>query len=254
MFFRRRYKYIFLIIPLVFLYRPFLFLGSYQLDEWVSGIFLSNMFGGSYAREKVEIVLAVTSLFGILIMNILLGDYISKDFFENGEYIFSREHNKGKWFIQRAIDLSKYCVLGTVLYVGLYAIGSVMKSSKEVEIRDVILIGITAVMIFEFSYLSTLLINVLALRVGTSIAFVITYSVFIVSDIITFFLQGGEQNMAIMVLHYINPMSNMTISWNYSQGYVYWSVIYFGIMIMSVLYAGKQIALKYEIGIKHNET
>lgn len=253
MFFRRQYKYIFLLIPLVVLYRPFLFFGSYQLNESVGGVFLSNMFGGSYSREKIEIVLSVTSLFGVMIMNILFGDYICKDFSTNGEYIFSREHNKGKWFMRKAFGLGKYCVLGTVIYVGLYAIGSIMKSNKALMMSDVVVIGATAVMIVEFAYLSTLLINVLAIRFGTSLAFVITYSIFIVSEMITFCLQGMKENTLVKVLHYVNPMSNMTISWNYSDEYVCWSMIYFFILIMTVLFIGKNVASRCEIGIKASE-
>lgn len=247
MFFRKQYKYIFLLIPLVFLYRPFLFFGNYQLNESVGSLFLSNMFGGSYSREKIEIVLSVTSFFGVIIMNILFGDYICKDFFTNSEYIFTREHNKGKWFVKKALGLGSYCMLGTAIYVGLYAIGSIMKSSRPVAISDITVIAFTAIMVFEFTYMTALLINVLALKFGTSIAFVITYSICIVSEIITFCLQGMGESAFIKVLHYVNPMSNMTISWNYSDWFVYWSIIYFLILNIIVLFIGKNVASKYEI-------
>lgn len=253
MFFKRQYKYIFILIPLVILYRPFLFFGSYQLDESVGSIFLSNMFGGSYSRDKIEIVLSVTSLFGVMIMNILFGDYICKDFLVNGEYIFSREPNKGKWFLKKAVGLGRYCALGSVIYVGLYAIGSVLKSNRDITVSDIILFITTVVVIWEFSYMSTLLINILALRLGISISFVITYSAFIVSEIITFCLQQMGESTPVKVLHYLNPMSNMTISWNYSREYVYWSVVYFLSLTVIVLILGKKLAIKHEIGIKNSE-
>jgi len=151
MFFRKQYKYIFLLISMVVLYRPFLFFGNYQLNESVTAVFLSNMFGGSYSREKIEIVLSVTSLFGVMIMNVLFGDYICKDFFTNSEYIFAREHNKGKWFMKKAWGLCGYCVLGNVIYVGLYAIGSAMKSSRNILMDDMVIIGATAFMLVEFT-------------------------------------------------------------------------------------------------------
>lgn len=247
MFFRKQYKYIFLLIPLVFLYRPFLFFGNYELNESVGNLFLRNMFGGSYSREKIEIILSVTSLFGVIIMNILFGDYICKDFFSNSEYIFTREHNKGKWFLKKAVGLGSYCILGTVLYVGVYAIGSIMKSSRAVEASDVTIMVFTTIMVFEFTYITALLINVLALKFGTSIAFVITYSICIVSEIITFCLQGMGESGLVKALHYVNPMSNMTISWNYSDWSVYWSIMYFFVLNMIVLIAGKNVASKYEI-------
>ena len=186
-------------------------------------------------------------------MNVLFGDYICKDFFTNSEYIFSREHNKGKWFMKKAWGLCGYCVLGNVIYVGLYAIGSAMKSSRNILMDDMVIIGATAFMLVEFTYLSTLLINILAIRLGTSIAFVITYSVFVVSEILTFCLQEMEQNAFIKLLHCINPMSNMTISWNYSGKYVSWAMIYFVVLNVIALIVGKGIASRQEIGIKINE-
>lgn len=77
----------------------------------MGGIFLSNIFGGSYSREKIEIVLSVTSLFGVMIMNIvfalstyrgynalseiaddntyILADYTDLDYME---YLFANEN------------------------------------------------------------------------------------------------------------------------------------------------------------------
>lgn len=253
MFFKRQYKYIFLLIPLVVLYRPFLFFGNYQLDESVGSLFLSNLFGGSYSREKVLIVLSITSLFGVLFLNILFGDYICRDFLVNGEYIFSRQQDKGRWFLQKAGTLCGYCLFGTVLVVGMYAVGSVLKSSRSIDSEDAAVMAATLLMVWEFSYVSTLLINLLALFFGTSIAFVIAYSGIIGSEILASCLQGMGESTLVRILHGLNPMSNMTISWNYSDGYIAWSVMYFLILIVVMLVVGKQLASGYEIGIRNSE-
>jgi hypothetical protein len=253
MFLKSRYRYIFVIIPLGIFYRPFLFFGSYQLIQDVGVVFLMNMFGGSYSRENIEIVLSFTSLFGILIMNILFGDYICKDYLVNGEYIFSREQNKGKWFLKKSVGLGAYCALGTVLYVGLYALGAVLKCQVNTTMSDIILFLTVAIVVWEFTYLSTLLINILALRLGISISFVITYSVIVVSEMITYCLQKMGDNKLTKLLHLLNPMSNMTISWNYSKGYISWAAVYFFILTAIVLILGTRVATKYEIGIKNSE-
>lgn len=247
MFFRKQYKYIFLLIPLVLLYRPFLFFGNYQLDESVGNLFLRNLFGGSYSREQIEIVLSMTSFFGVIVMNILFGDYICKDFFSNSEYIFTREQNKGKWFLKKAFGLGGYCILGTMLYVGIYAMGSIMKSSRNVEVYDVTIMVFTTIMLLEFTYLTTLLVNVLALKFGTTIAFVITYSICIGGEIITFCLQKMDGSTLVKTLHYVNPMSNMTISWNYSDWSNYWSILYFFALNVVLLMIGRKMASNYEI-------
>ena len=74
MFFRRRFKYIFLIVPLVIMYRPLLFFGNQYSDASVGSIFLSNMFGGSYAVSKIKITLSVMSLFSIIRIYFLQGE------------------------------------------------------------------------------------------------------------------------------------------------------------------------------------
>ena len=84
MFFKKKYKYVFAVIPLMILFRPFLFFGGKnEVNEPVASTFLTNMFGGSYGRDKVEITLAVQSLAAITIIIILLSDYISGDIKEN---------------------------------------------------------------------------------------------------------------------------------------------------------------------------
>jgi hypothetical protein len=118
---------------------------------------------------------------------------------------------------------------------------------------DIILFLTVAIVVWEFTYLSTLLINILALRLGISISFVITYSVIVVSEMITYCLQKMGDNKLTKLLHLLNPMSNMTISWNYSKGYISWAAVYFFILTAIVLILGTRVATKYEIGIKNSE-
>jgi hypothetical protein len=234
----------------VIVYRPFLFFGSYHLEESVGTIFLSNIFGGSYSREKIEIVLSATSLFGVVIINILFGDYIARDYLVNSEYIFTRENNKGKWFINKAIGLGLYSLLGMGVYVGTYVIGAITKSRNGVTVEDITVMLLTFLMMWELVFVTTLLINIISLKVGVSISFIIVYSILIVSEMITFCMQSLPQNALVRFFHYVNPMSNITVSWNYSMGNVYWSVCYFAMTIIVTLLIGKRIATGYEIGIR----
>jgi hypothetical protein len=250
MFFKRYYKYIFLLILFVIVYRPFLFFGSYEIDESAGTIFLSNMFGGSYSREKIEIVLSVTSLFGVVIINILFGDYIARDYLINSEYIFTRENNKGKWFLKKAAGLGLYSLLGMGVYVGTYVIGAITKSRKGVTVEDITVMVLTFIMMWELVFVTTLLINIISLKVGASISFIIVYSILIVSEMITFCMQSLPGNALVRFLHHMNPMSNITISWNYSTGNVYWSVFYFATLIFIVLLIGYKITTGYEFGIR----
>ena len=94
MLFKKRYKYIFGVIPLVLLFRYDLILYAEKNDDAVSEIFLSHLFGGSYDMEKIKISLSILGLLGIVYFSLLFVDYIVQDVFVNAEYIFSRYTNR----------------------------------------------------------------------------------------------------------------------------------------------------------------
>ncbi len=253
MFFRRKYKYIFLILPLIVIYRPFLFFGNQYPDEGIGSIFLSNMFGGSYAIDKIKITMSVLSLFSIIIINILLSDYISGDLLQNGEYILSRVKNKKKWYIKKAAGLLGYCFLGVFLTVAIYTIGAISKSVKHISVSDVNVILQATIILSLFAFISSNLINLFALKLGQSIGFLIVYSIIIGSEILTYLLQGHTNTVAIKILQRMNIMSNVTIGWNFTNEYVWWSITYFIILSIFTILIGRNMVNRYEIGIKKVE-
>lgn len=253
MFFRRRFKYIFLIVPLVIMYRPLLFFGNQYSDASVGSIFLSNMFGGSYAVSKIKITLSVMSLFSIIIINILLSDYISGDLLNNGEYIFCRVKNRRKWFIKKCFGLMGYSFAGVCLTVSLYSIGAVLKSNKNIMYSDVSVIFQTVLILFLFTVMSSNLINIFSLRYGISISFLIVYSIIVVSTILIYIFQKYENIKAFGIMQRMNIMSNVIIAWNFSDKYIWYSMTYFLVLNLIIIFAGVSIVQNYEIGIKNKE-
>ena len=253
MFFRRKYKYVFLILPMIVIYRPFLFFGNQYMDETVGSIFLSNMFGGSYGTDKIKITLSVLSLFSSIIINILLSEYISGDLLKNGEYVLSRVENRKKWYLKKSLGLLGYCFLGVLLTIIIYASGAISKSNKSISRADIELILQAMIILLLFALVSSNLINIFALKLGVSIGFLCVYSVIVISEILTYMLQGNDDFVMLKILQRINIMSNVTIGWNFTNEYVWWAIAYFVILNIVVMFIGMCVVNRYEVGIRDIE-
>lgn len=248
-FFKRNDKYMLLLIPLVILYRPFLFFGNQYPEESAGSIFLSNLYGGSYGKDKIQIVVSVIGFFGILLLNLLFGDYISKDFRTNSEYIFVRVKNKSKWYDKKCFQLFLYCCLGTMIYIAMYMGGAISKTVLPLAISDMTVMFSSYIMLTLFTYFTTLFINLLSILYGTSIGFIATYSFVILSEMLTFILQNMKENKGAKIMHLLNPMSNLTISWNLSTKYIIWGIAYFIAVNIVLTIIGRYIVHRQEIGL-----
>ena len=148
--FRKKYKYIFLIIPLVLLYRYDLILFEESTEESVGECFLSHLFGGSYRMEQLDLSISILGLLGIIFLSLLFADYIVHDIFENTEYIFSRYSNRKMWYGQKLLGTFGYCNLGIFLYILFYIFRAVQESQFEITQKDVLLILCTYIMLVLF--------------------------------------------------------------------------------------------------------
>lgn len=249
MLFKKRYKYIFGVIPLVLLFRYDLILYAEKNDDAVSEIFLSHLFGGSYDMEKIKISLSILGLLGIVYFSLLFVDYIVQDVFVNAEYIFSRYTNRRKWYCKKLMGAAGYSLLGIFLYLLLYVYAGVRESEQTITGQDMMLILCTYIMLVLFLYFSIVCINICVLYHGTTIGFILFYSGLIISTILTLVLQRmPNQNVALM-LHRFNPMSNIFVSWNFSNIYVMWGMGYYAVLCILVSVVLWKIVKKYEIGI-----
>lgn len=247
--FLKKYKYIFLILPLIFLYRYDLFLFPEKATESVGEIFLTHMFGGSYHLEKANLHLSVVGLVGIIYMSLLFSDYITADLLECADYIFVRYDRRRKWIVRKLYGLSLYCALGIFLYVLLYIQNALTESCRHITKKDIQVILCTYVMLLVFSYCMIILINGLALRLGTTIGFIISYSLLILSSMLTIAIQNLGNIRIANVLHKINPMSNILVSWNFTDFHVLWGLGYFVVLAICLSSLLWYEVKHYEIGL-----
>lgn len=254
MFFKKKYKYVFAVIPLMILFRPFLFFcGKNEVNEPVASTFLTNMFGGSYGRDKVEITLAVQSLAAITIIIILLSDYISGDIKENGEYIFTRLINKKVWYLKKCINMFFYCLMGVVITVVPYAVMSAVTSQQSLRKTDIAVILQTIIMLSVFSFFCCQVINVISMKIDVNVAVLIMYSIIAVSLIIVYAAQSIKNKYIAMNILKFNIISNVVVSWNFSQSFVLWGMFYFICINILIFIVGSKVVENIEIGIRRRE-
>lgn len=249
-FFRKKYKFVFFMIPLILLYRFDLILYAEPMEDRVGELFLMHFFGGSYNMDQIDLEVSVLGLTGIVFMDLLFADYIVQDVLNNAEYIFTRYSSRARWYRKKIIGLICYSCIGMILYMALYVGNAILTSECNITQKDVQIIGCTFIMLTLFTCFSILLINLLGLHYGNTIGFLITYSILIFSAIITRHLQENPENKIIQMVHRLNPMSNVLVSWNFSSACVLWGLGYFlfaSIVILWILWK----KLKWlEIGIR----
>ncbi len=226
-FFRKKYIAIFLLLPLILLYRFDLVLYAEPMENAVGEVFLMHFFGGSYRLDQLDLSVSVLGLFGLVFINILFTDYLTQDVFINTEYIFTRFQNRWCWYYRKIIGVILYSSLGILLYMSLYVVNAVWTSEYPLTKKDLGIMISVFVILTLFTYFSVILINLLALRFGNTIGFIITYSFLIISTIITMHLQEDPDKVMTQVLHRLNPMSNILVSWNFSNAYVLWGIGYY---------------------------
>lgn len=247
--FKRKYKHIFWLLPLVLLYRYDLLFFPEKMDEQVGEVFLMHLFGGSYDMEKANLTLSVVGLFGIVFLSLLFADYIICDLKENAEYIFSRYIERKTWYLKKLGGLFAYCNLGIILYLVFYVINAIFEAEQKITKEDILVIFCTYIMLLLFTYCIIISINLTALFFDTTIGFIICYSIMIISSIQMISIQGMEHSKITEFLHRLNPMSNILVSWNFGDAYVRFGIMYYVFFAIGISLLLWRKVKNYEIGL-----
>ncbi len=249
LFFRKKYKAIFGMVPLVLLYRYDLVLYTQKMENSVGEVFLMHVFGGSYNMEMADITLSMLGLVGIIYLSLLFADYMIRDLQECAEYIFSRYQGRRKWYGRKVVGLFFYCNIGIILYLFLYFLNAIYESERFITEKDIFLILCTYVMVLVFSYCLIIFINLCSLYYDASIGFIISYSIVIISSMGMILIQKLPNQELACILHRINPMSNVLVSWNFSDAQVMWGLGYYMVLAVFLSLVLWKNVKNYEIGI-----
>ncbi len=241
------------ILVIVFLQKSNLLIPGVYMEIPVAELFLQNIFAGNPSRENTDVVIAMFGLLEIIIFNLLFGTYIYRDLYENTAYIFVRVKSRSRWFFKKAKALFVYSGIYNALFLGstfLLCVGYSQSAIDKVAVR---LLIITFILIQLFVFWSTLLINLLAIGVGATKAFLINY-------IMLALMSAGAVNFEKIpllnqfpILLKLNPVANVVINWNDGMGKGLIPAIYFVVIIIITYEMGRRMILGMDIGINNKE-
>lgn len=242
-------KKILWLIPIILIYRYDLILYAEPMEDRVGEVFLMHFLGGSYNMDEIDLTVSVLGLIGIIFIDIVMVDYIIEDINLCAEYVFSRYRSRSAWYLKKVIGVIIYSNIGVLLYMLPYMANALYTSEQTLDIFDVKVLVSTYVMMNLFTIFSVLLLNLVSLYHGNTISFICVYSMLIISSIVTLELQGDAANDVSKILHRLNPMSNVLVSWNFSSSYVMGGIVYYLIASGVVALIMWNRIIKKEIGI-----
>lgn len=240
------------IIPIVFLWRYDLFIEmKTQTNAPVATVILSHLFGGSYAREKMDYTVSVLNLIAIIYLTLLFSQYFVKDIQESCEYLFTRYKNRMTWYLKKLMGLFVWGLIGIGIILFMYTVNAMVESSASITFGDVKMFICVYVMLVFFFLMSVLAINYIALYKGIVVGIVGYYCVVFFSSALTLVAQKNGINQA--WFHILNPMSNIYIGWNFTNIHVIEGILYF-IVLCSVLTGCIWMKIrKMDLGIHQNK-
>lgn len=173
----------------------------------------------AYGFESVQILAPyITEMtfwyMPLLLFQILYGTFIYRHFCTAGVYFFSRKNKRVRWFLIEAAKLYLYA-FAYLLIMLLCSIGMMSVLKKTVYDRGTFLLAVYYLLIHSlFLFVTTLVINLLAILFSSLAAFVITEGICML-EIGFFVFQGEYPGEAYVLSHpwmiHCNPVSHLIL-------------------------------------------
>ncbi|MGN0165503.1 MAG: hypothetical protein ACI39R_04915 [Lachnospiraceae bacterium] len=167
------------VIPIV------LFLNFTEVVQMIFNIESENDFYQTYSSmifnrnwKEISGENAITSMFGVvlsILCNFMFGIYIYKDLCISGTYYFVRQRNRKKWFVRKSLKVFMLVALYTFLQVFVPAVIGVRLCHQKVNYFVVVFVAFAFVALLVYNFLTTYLINLLALKLGSIVSFLTVY-------------------------------------------------------------------------------
>ncbi|MDR1068428.1 MAG: hypothetical protein LBL36_04195 [Clostridiales Family XIII bacterium] len=245
----REYLKLIIAVPLVLIFNLGTLLIPMERDLDVSSLLHYKIFASTTQSDVTMFVLTIGNLYFLFVFNLLFGTYLFKDINENGIALFSRVRNRQKWWRAKAAGLILFAFLYTFIVITLLIIISGRESTAGID-GAAVLAAIRLVYLFTaLSALSTLLINVAALKWGSVTSFLCVYfieAVLILSEI----LPGDH--LGLRVWHWINPFGGVFSIYEMT-GKVIFQFIYLAALLVLLMYASGRYVAKSDIGLEDVE-
>lgn len=134
------------------------------------------LFGDEIYFGAVALLTAILSVGFVVLFNILYGNTISNEFRYCSVYVFTRVANRSRWFICRAAELLIYAVCYSVLMLAAAFVMCAFISPLPVDSAAYMDLPLQLAAAVFLLFTTTLLINLISMRLGSSAGFIAVYS------------------------------------------------------------------------------
>lgn len=203
---------IFYIIPILLVYHLLTFSSPNSLDIPVGELLLESLFGRLDVGGMRSFALILEKLYYILFFNLLYGTYIYRYFNVGSEYLFTRLPSRKAWFYRKALQLLGITACYSFVYLVMLLLLSLYRSSYGLDIHTVKLLIFLWPVLTLFICLLTLVINLLAIRYGSNLAFLAVYVVLLL--LVTLSLSVYDHPLVVRYpyLLLLNPVSAIIVN------------------------------------------
>lgn len=172
--------------------------------------------------SMTELVALATRLLPNCVFEAYVGVMFYRHFCTASIYVFSRCTKRGKWYLKEMISLGCSVMAFQVILLLFAIITTVLRYRLVVDYGGILLLIYHFAIQFLWTYLFTILINLLAIRVGSNQSFAIamiaqTFCIAILGlkEVLNSFLETDIARMNLFLK--INPVSHLVLGWHSSN-------------------------------------
>ena len=173
---RKWWKNLWIIPITILIYWTDLLPGNVQ--ETVSAVLLDK-FGGRISpgvdNTTNMFLLDIQQLYFLVMFNLIFANQIVDHFRYSCIYVFSRIKNRTKWFLQCSLELWEIASLYSLLYMGTLFFMGCFSTKFYIIQNDFWIAFILWFKVSVICYITTLLLNIISIRLGSTLAFIIIF-------------------------------------------------------------------------------
>jgi len=199
------------IVPITFLFSLYLLISDKQ-DISIGSMLTHRILGQVGGESSKAFVLVLSNLLYLVLFNIFFGNIISEEFRFSSVYLFSRLKNRKVWFYKKASEMLMIASIYTLLFLGSNIFICMFCSIRKIEINDIKVFLVLFGLITMILAITTTLINLVSIRLGSTTAFITVY----ICVVILVFISLEHENIPFLGKYYytrvFNPLSGVALN------------------------------------------
>lgn len=220
-------------------------------DNTFDNVFYGMVYESSYKKEDSTLSYTLFSLSIPIVFNILYGAYLYKDLHLKNIYKFVREKSRMKWYIKNLLKLASITAAFCSIWLVIVYSVTIVNTGEGINAYTLKNLFICYLTVTEYTFVTTLMVNIFSFFFGTALAFVIVYVIICILYYITVFFETISIFGLKIDNSKINIIDNTMLTW---QGKIDFSGVIVNMVYMMICIAIIGIIIsKVDIGLKDKE-